>query len=259
MSKRVLQLCFAASWMAGVVWAGGDPFVGSWKLDASKSKATDEMRVASLGGNKYDFDLGGGVSEKIVVDGTDQAGIAGTTLSVEAEKAGVWKVVRKRDGKTLLVGIWTLSEGGNVLTDDYTSFDSSGEAHNMKYHYERAAGGPGFAATWVNDTEMNTTYVIDVDAYEGNGLLFTRNDGNGGMKLQFDGKDHPPINPNAAAGAASSASRVSERALEITDKLNRSTIATEHMEVSADLKTLTWTKQVVGRSQPSSTMVFERQ
>jgi hypothetical protein len=259
MLRRTMQVLLTIVMIASVAKAGSDPFVGDWRLDTSKSKATDEMRVASVGENKYVFDLGGGIPETITIDGTDQSGLGGTTLAVEAENAETWKVVRKRDGKMLLIGIWSLSADGTVLTDDYTSFDATGMPHNTKYHYARTAGGPGFVATWVNDTLMNTSYVIGVKSVGDNGLSFARADVQSAMKLEFDGKDHPPINANAAAGSASSARRVDERALEITDKLKGATIATEQLEISADLKTLTWTKLVVGRTRPNTTLVFERQ
>ena len=40
--------------------AGQSPFIGEWKLDASRSRTPDEMKVESKGGNTYVFDFGGG-------------------------------------------------------------------------------------------------------------------------------------------------------------------------------------------------------
>ncbi len=80
------------------------------------------MKVDSLGANNYAFDLGGG-PQRIVVDGTGQAAAFETTLSVTADGPDTWKVVRKKDGRTLLTGIWKLSQNGNTLTDNYTEFD----------------------------------------------------------------------------------------------------------------------------------------
>ena len=77
-------------------------------LNPSRSKLTDEMKVTKLSRDKYAFELGGGEPETIVIDGTFQPGIAGTTLSVAPEGPN-WKVVRKKDGRTLLTATWTLS------------------------------------------------------------------------------------------------------------------------------------------------------
>ena len=51
-------------------WAMTDPFVGTWKLNPSKSKFTDQMKVESLGGNTYAFDFGGGQPVTVVADGS---------------------------------------------------------------------------------------------------------------------------------------------------------------------------------------------
>src|SRR5579859_1725399 len=122
MLKHSSRLVLVGGLMAAALWAANDPFVGEWKLNASKSKLTDVMKVASVGGNKYAFDFGGGNPETIVVDGTDQPGVDGTTLSVTAEGPDSWKVVRKKDGRILITGIWELSKDGETLRDDFTFF-----------------------------------------------------------------------------------------------------------------------------------------
>ena len=37
------------------VWAANDPFVGKWKVNPSKSKLNDEMKVEVAGANRYTF------------------------------------------------------------------------------------------------------------------------------------------------------------------------------------------------------------
>jgi len=59
MIKRTIQLLLLAGLLTGALWAADNPFVGDWKLNPSKSRLTDEMKVDSLGGNKYSFDFGG--------------------------------------------------------------------------------------------------------------------------------------------------------------------------------------------------------
>src|SRR5277367_2257040 len=72
-----------------------NPMMGNWKLNAQKSRLIDEMKIASLGGNKYSFDFGGGPPETIVADGTDQPGNSGTTMSTTIVSANEWRGVRK--------------------------------------------------------------------------------------------------------------------------------------------------------------------
>jgi hypothetical protein len=256
MFKRSIQLLLFACLVADALWAADNPFVGEWKLNPSKSKLTDEMNVESLGGNKYTFDFGGG-GETILADGEDHAGHFGTTLSVTVEAPKSWKVVRKKDGRMLIIAIWTLSENSNTLTDDFTFFPENGPATNVKYKYKRDADGAGFAGDWVSTSEtMNSAFVLQVRPYEGDGLSFiypskeTKN-------VKFDGKDYPNVGP-IEGGPTSSIRRVNEHVLEMTDKINGKISKTEQITLSSDLKTLTITARRSSGSEPTI-YVFERQ
>jgi hypothetical protein len=94
MFRHSIQLLLLAFLVTSALRAVEDPFVGDWKLNPSKSKLTDVMKVEGLGGNKYALDFGGG-PEKIVADGTDQSGVYGTMLAVTVEGPDAWKVRRK--------------------------------------------------------------------------------------------------------------------------------------------------------------------
>jgi hypothetical protein len=234
-------------------------FIGDWKLNPSRCQITDVMKVQSAGGNKYGFDFGGGTSEMIVLDGTDQAGMAGTTLAVTVEAADTWKVVRKKDGHVLLTGIWKVSQDGGTLSDDYSEFAPGGQvAFHANYQYGRTAGGQGFAGTWESPIAMDDSpFVLQIRPHEENGLTFTRS-ADDARNLKFDGEDHPDAGKGAAQGSTSAARHVDERTLEITDKLNGKITKTERIEVSADRKTLTRTVHLVGQRGPNI-FVFERQ
>src|SRR5271155_2221607 len=195
MLKCALRLLLVACIAGGALAAANDPFLGEWKLNASRSKLIDMMKVESAGGNKYAFDFGAGSAEMIAADGTDQPGLAGTTLSVTVEGPDSWKVVRKKDGHILLTGIWKLSKDGNTLRDDYTEFAPDGSiAINVKYVYQRTAGTSGFAGTWEGSAETETAaIVLKVQPYEGDGLSFITLEGETASEgvtrnVKFDGK-----------------------------------------------------------------------
>jgi hypothetical protein len=143
MLNRISQWLLVSGLVTGTLWPANGAFVGDWKLNPSRSKLTDVMKVESLGANKYTFNFGAG-PETIVVDGTDQPGHYGTTLSVAIE-GGTWKVIRKRDGRMQISAIWSLSEDGRTLTDHFTGFNANGSTYNLNYVYKRKAGGSGFA------------------------------------------------------------------------------------------------------------------
>lgn len=258
MLNRTFQWLLVACLVTGTLWAADNPFVGDWKLNPSRSKLTDVMKVEGVGANKYAFNFGGG-PETIVLDGTDQPGGYGTTLSVAVEGPHNWKVIRKRDGRMLLSATWNLSEDGSTLTDHFTGFNPNGSTYNLNYVYKRKAGGSGFAGEWVSRSEtVNSVIVLQVRPYEGDGLSFIDPSADVTRNVKFDGRDYPNVGPNVTPGSTSSIRRVNEHTLEMTYKINGKVLYTQKIELSPDLKTLTVTRLIVGESEPNIG-VFERQ
>lgn len=257
MFNRILEILPAVCLATSMAWAAESPFIGEWKLDPSKTRMPDEMKVQNKGGNKYAFDFGGG-AEAIEVDGSDQPGCCGTLLSVKPEAADTWIVERKKDGRLLLRATWKLSKDGSTLTDYYREFESDGSTHSMDYVYQRTGEGSGFAADWQSIKEtMNSPYLIDVKEFEGDGLSFITPSEHRTKNVKFDGKDYPNEGSSALPGDSSSIRRVDERTLVITDKANGKVMDTEEIGLSADLNTLTITTHIPGRDKPI-VMVFER-
>jgi hypothetical protein len=257
MFKHAFLLLPLACLAAGAARAADDPMVGDWKLNPQKSKLTDEMKVTSLGGNKYAFDFGGGSPETIVVDGTDQPGNFGTTFAVTAVSPDEWTGVRKKDGRVEIKGIWKLLKDGNTLHDDFTFISDNGKTTHLVYVYERRGGGPGFAGDWVSTNEqVDTVYVVQVRPYEADGLSIISSSDGVTKNVKFDGRDYP--NSGSKLETVSSAQRVNERTIELTDKIGGRVVDTRDISVSEDRKTLTMTVHVPGRSEPD-VLVFERE
>jgi hypothetical protein len=259
MLKRTFQLLLVACLVTGTLWAANDPFAGKWKLNPSKSKLTDQMTIEAAGANKYAIDFGGGTAENIVADGTDQPGRFVTTLSLTIEAPDTWKVIRKRDGRTLLTGIWKLSQDGTTLTDAFTGNQANGSTLSLDYVYKRTAGSTGFPGTWESTSEkVNSAFEIQIQPYEEDGLSFINPAQGTTQNIKFDGKDYPNRGPNVASGSASVARRVNDGALEMTDKIEGKIMDTRQIKLSPDLKSLTMTVQPVGQSKPNI-LVFDRE
>lgn len=254
MFKRVAPLLIAG-FAATVVWGATNPFVGEWKLNPARSKLSDVMKVSRVGANKYAFDLGAG-NEIVVTDGTDQPGYSGTTLAVTVEAPDRWKVVRKRNGRMLLTGIWSLSKDNSTLRDHFTGFAPNGSSSTVvDYVYKRRAGGSGFVGTWVSTSATGSSdLMLQVRPYENDGLSIIVPSEGSTMNARLDGKEYP----NEAGTSASSARRVNARAVEIIRKSKGKITETREITVSPDLKTLTMTVRAAGRDEPDI-YVFERQ
>src|SRR5579864_2265223 len=252
MLNPTFRLLLVAGLVTGTLWAADDPFIGNWRLNPSKSKLTDVMKVESVGANKYAFDFGGDSPETIVIDGTDQPGISATTLSVTPEGPDAWKVVRKKDGRMLITANWKLSKDGNTLTDNFNAISPDGSASTVDYVYQKKGGGSGFAGTWVSTSEaVNFSYVLQIRPYERDGISIIDSSSNLTRNMKLDGKDYPNTGENAAIVAASSLRRLDEHTLELTDKgSNGKVYGTRHIKLSSDRKTLTMTMHTADRDEP---------
>jgi hypothetical protein len=260
MLSRTFQLLLVAFLVMGTSRAGNDPFVGKWKVNPSKSKPTDQMKVEVAGANRYTITFAPGAADTVVADGSDQPGLQGTTFSIMVEGPNNWKVIRKKGGRTIISANWTLSGDDKTLTDAYTEYEDDGSILNLHYVYERTAGISGFTGTWVSVSEgVNAMIELQIQPYEGDGLSFNSPAAEVTKKIKFDGNDYPNLGPNVAPGSASSGRRVNGRTLEITDKFQGKTTDIRQIELSTDLKTLTITVRVVGQSKPSEVLVFDRE
>ena len=257
--RRTFQSLLFAILFTGISWAAQSPFIGEWKLDPTKSRLPDEMKIQNDGGNKYTFDFAGD-PETIVVDGSDQpGGYGGTQLSVKPEAPDSWVVQRKKDGKLLLRATWKLSKDGNTLADTFRGFEPDGSTLSMDYVYQRTGGGSGFAADWKSVKEtLNSPFSIQVKEFQGDGLSLIIPSEHRTKNVKLDGKDYPIEGPNVAAGATCSIQRVNERTLEMTDKSKGKVTDSQQIQLSSDLKILTLTIHAVGQSEPNI-LVFQRQ
>ena len=256
----------------GTLWAANDPFVGKWKVNPSKSKLIDEMKVEAVGENKYTLTFGPGQVDTVVADGSDQPALGGTTFSITVKGPNSWEVVRKMKGRTLLTAHWTLSEDGKTLNDAFTQYLPNGttlfsqplpdgSTLFLPYVYERTAGNSGFLGTWDSESaKVKTGIELQIQPYEGDGLSFKRSDEEMVKRIKLDGNDYPELDPNGGdKGTAYSGRRVNERSLEITYKFKGKITGTRQIELSPDLKTLTMTERLVGQSRPKSILVFDRE
>ena len=260
MLKRSVQLLLVTALITTSLGAADNPFVGRWKLNGSKSRLPDEMKVKKVSANKYAFAFeGGDYGETIVADGTDQPGVFGTTFSVAVDGPNSWKLVRKIDGKILLTANWKLSVDGDTLDDDFTLIQPNGSKFNVYYVYKRTAGGPGFDGTWESTREtVNSVFELQIQPYESDGLTFIIPSEGTVKNLTFDGKDYAYERPNVRAKFASSIRRVDERTLGVTDKVNGKLAGTEEIKIAPDHNVLTMTIQSVGQTRPEI-RVFDRE
>ena len=258
MSNRIGRLLLVACLVISTSWAADNPFIGRWKLNPSRSKLSDEMKVERVSENKYAFDFGSGHPETIVADGTDQPADFATTLAVTVESPNKWQVVRKKDGIAIITATWELSQDNKKLTDHFTSTSSNGTKSSVDYVYERTAGTTGFAGTWESDSvQVNSVFEFQIQPYEEDGLSFINPAQQTTRNIKFDGKDYLVSGPNLPKDSTTSGHRVSALTIQLTDKLAGKIMDTRQVDLSADFKTLTMTVRTMNHSKPNI-LVFDR-
>ena len=259
MSRRTLSLALTMCWIAIVCSGATDPFVGKWKVNASRSRLADQITIQAAGKNMYILTFSGSVeTETVAADGKDQPGIYGTTLSITVEEAGTWKIVRKNKGQAVLSAVWNLSRDGKTLTDAFTSYQPDGSPSTVTTAYRRAAGNAGFPGTWeTTDVKLDAAYELEIRPFDGDGLSFISPASPSPKNVKFDGKEYP--NPaGAGVSTASAGRRIDQLELEVTDKVDGKILATRRMTLSPDLKTLTSVVHPAGQRLPN-TLVFDRE
>jgi hypothetical protein len=263
MAKRILQLLLTLALLNTTFYAAhGDSvasFLGKWKLDPAHSRLTDQMKVESAGPNKYNLIFSGDNVETVVADGTDQPALFGTTLAIAVQDANNWKVIRKTNGRTTIIGLWQLSPDCKTLTDNFTGYHANGITTNLHYIYQRTAGGSGFVGSWESTTEdVNSIYEFEIQPFQSDGLSFINSAAQVTQNFRFDGKDYPGSGANAPAGYTSSGHRIDDHTVERIDKIDGKTLSTQQIELSTDGKILTLTVHLPGRDKPD-VMVFNRE
>jgi len=262
MLRRTIQLLCFACLIAATSRAAGASFIGKWKLNLSKSKLADQMTIALAGDNKYTLTFaGGGETETLVADGTDQPGIAGSTISITVEAPGNWKIVRKRGGRIVLTAIWKLSDDGKTLTDTFTSYQPDGSTSRIDLAYKRAEGSASSSeipGTWeTTEEKLDSAFELEIRPNEADGLSLSSGGGSA-TNLRLDGKDYPPSGANPASGSATSSRRLGDHSIELTKKLKGKIVETREITVSPDGKTLTMTQHLVDQRLPNI-LIFDRE
>ncbi|HJT45012.1 MAG TPA: hypothetical protein VJ721_01955 [Chthoniobacterales bacterium] len=260
MLKPTLSVILISCWIVGTSSAATDPFVGKWKLNSAQTKIADQMSIQSLGQNKYGLSfIGVGEPETVTADGSDQPGVAGTMLSVKIEDPNTWKIVRKKDGRTLLTATWKLSADGKTLSDAFTSNQADGSTSTINMLYKRTAGDSGIPGTWeTTDVKVGTGIEMEIKPYDTDGLSFVSSASPAAKNIKFDGQEHLDPATGTSLGVAFLGRKIDQRNLEYTSKIKGKIVDTRQLTLSPDLKTLTMTIHPTGQRLPN-TLVFDRE
>jgi hypothetical protein len=240
---------------AASAWATDDPFIGTWRLNMDRSQYGGDVReIKDLGGNNYRW-----FGASILTDAKEHPFTFGGTYLATQESPDRWAVTIKHDGKVTDVSTWTLGDGGQQLRfeDKGTRVDSTPFTEEAIYTREGTGSGP--SGKWKLQKMQSSS--IDnwvIKPYGNEGLSFVWPADKEHEDIKFDGKDYAYEGPRVTPGRTSSAKRIDNYTIQLTDKLNGKVTVTREAKISQDGRTLTETRHRPGRQNPVI-IVYEKQ
>jgi len=235
------------------------PWVGKWKIDVAKSdygESTITYSAVGPGEMQWTAD---GMTMKFKMDGKDYPDPVGGTAAWKQVDASTWETVNKLKKKVLSTDVSRLSADGKALTVTSKGTRPNGKPFENEYVYARVSGGPGLPGKWkTNKVSVSGPSLIDIAAYETDGLALRVVDWNSTWNAKFDGKDNPVKGPNVPDGFTIALTRTGPRSFDYVQKHNGKELYKGTLTVSADGKTITGVDTAVATNE-KTTSVYDRQ
>ncbi|MCL1635832.1 hypothetical protein M2650_14475 [Luteimonas sp. SX5] len=254
-------LLMAALCAPGAAAAAENPFVGSWKFDAARSKLVAEtVEYRDLGDGRMHFSNGATLSYDFGLDGKDYKTAGNRSIAWKPLPDGSWQTTIKIDGKATETSNRTISADGKQMTVLADGVLPDGTPYKHKKHYARVGAGEGLAGTWRN-TEVDTGnmpdgYVISENA-DGT-LTWAIPTDKQTLTGRFDGSDLPLSGPTAPPNTVFAITRLSSRKIAYVMKTNGKPGQYGTVTISADGDTFTEESWLPGRENEKSTGVLVR-
>lgn len=129
--------------------AAENPWVGTWKLDVSKSHFTGTtFSYSKTADGKMQYDDGSADPNAFAIDGQPYPDSMGFTHTWTAAGPNAWDSVTKKDGKELVSAHRVLSADGKTFNMTYTGTKPDGTTFHDTSTYTRVSGGDGLEGTW---------------------------------------------------------------------------------------------------------------
>lgn len=257
---RVRTAVFLAVLAAAVTLAAADlPWVGQWKINVAKSNYAEwTVTYAAAGPGEMQATMDG-MTWKFKMDGKDYPDPWGGTSAWKQIDASTWETAEKLKGKVLSTEVKRLSADGKTLTIQSKGTRPNGKAFENEYVYTRESGGPGLPGKWKSSkVSYSAPSLVDITAYETEGLTLRFVDTGTTWSAKFDGKDNPIKGPEMPDGFTIALKRTGPTSLEYVQKQNGKELYKGTFTVSADGKTTTVVDTAVATNE-KTTSVYDRQ
>lgn len=235
-----------------------NPFVGTWKLNQSKSHASEQtFRITDVGGGEYEFS-GAGISYRFKTDGQAvPAGDMGGTATWKQVDASTWQITWAVKGKTWETNTARLSADGKTLTFDTRRTKVDGGTVESSDTFHRVGEGRGVPGTWKGKpSKLDVADRIEITPADNGGLAVKFSDSASTYEARFDGKQYPFTGPMQPGTTTVASKKTGPRAFESTFSNNAKPVFTLRLTLSDD-NTLT-EEGVPPTGKEGFTAVYER-
>lgn len=247
----VAALCFATS-----AALAQNPFVGTWKVNYSKSHVTGQPLTFTDEGNGRVRVSNGNETYTFTPNGSKTHNALGDTVQWKQMDPHNWKSFTQ-EGNTVITDTYTLSGDEKTLTDSTSGTRPNGQQIDQKVSFSRITPGKGFFGKWKStNMENNSPTTAKIDANGDSGIVWHIPEIKAYVKLNFDGTEATPVGPTVPKGLTLSAKKISPRSFALTEKINGKVLFRGRYTVSSDGNTMT----EVGSSPGSAPvkLVFEK-
>lgn len=216
-----------------------NPFVGTWKVDYSKSHVTGEtITFTPEAGGKVHI-AAPNETYTFKPDGTDTKNSFGDTVEWKQVDDHTWKESTK-EGSMVVTDTWTLGSDGKSLQDSVSGTRPNGQEMNETESFTRVAPGKSFFGKWRNTKVNNSTPTsAQIEANGDNGIVWHIPEVQASVSLTFDGKEATPTGPTVPDGLTLAATKIGPRSFELVEKVKGKVIFKGRYTVSADGNNMT--------------------
>jgi hypothetical protein len=237
------------------------PWVGTWKLDKSKSDFTGDTMSYSRGSNgTYHYTDGSTVSYDFAIDGKEYPSTPGNTTSWIVSGEHGWDTTIKTTGNFLVKVHRELSNGDKTLTVTATGTKPDGSTFNEETVFTRVTGTTGLVGKW-----------RDIKSNEGSPQMFVVTSPSAGVlhweipdykesaQGKMDGTDLPIEGPSVTPGMTFGGKLETPSRLAYVLKINGKPLMFGVQTMSADGTSFTDISYSPGKKDEKSTAFYVKQ
>ena len=258
MKLRIASGCLLAIVSCCTLANAQSAFVGTWKLNQSKSHLTGDTVTYSNSADGMLKESTAFGSYTFKADGRPYKTPFDSTVTWKQTGPSTWNTEDRHGDMVLSTNIVRISDDGKTMTVISTGTNPDGSNFHDTATYTRTAGTGGLTGSWKSEKVTSSTSPVMEFAGNGpDGIAWILPDIKARLDLKFDGKDVAPVGPTVPAGLTIAATKNGPRSFSFVEKMNGKPIVKGTLTVSRDGKTLTNTSSPM-KEQNKTTAVYDK-